>query len=146
MAGPGRAPKPVLTRPNDQARREAELKRVTSDDVLRGPELPDGDWHPQTVQWWDHWRRSPQAKLMTVTDWDVLAETAIFHTRLWQGEVSVGPELRLRVSKFGATVEDRLRLKMTLDDDLEAMKKAASPAAVPSDRKRRLLRAVNDGA
>jgi hypothetical protein len=143
MAGRGAAPKPQLTRPNDQARRDAATTRLSADGQVRGPELPDGDWHPRTVEWWQHWRESPQAQVMTTTDWDVLAETAIFHSRLWNGEVSVGPELRLRVAKFGATVEDRLRLRMQVEVEV---KEAAKPAGtVTKDRRRRLLKAVANG-
>jgi hypothetical protein len=144
MAGPGRAPSPQLTRPNDQARREKEIRRLAADGELRGPDLPEGDWHPRTLDWWETWRRSAQSVAFAPTDWDVLAETALLHTRMWNGEVSVAPELRLRVSKFGATVEDRLRLRMSLEQEQESTKSAS--ATVPSDRKRRLLRAVNDGA
>lgn len=142
MAGKGAAPKPVLSRSNDQARREAASTKITPDDVVRGPELPEGDWHPRTVAWWQTWRTSPQAKTFLATDWDVLAETALMHTRLWNGEVSIAPELRLRVAKFGATVEDRLRLKMLIDTDVDEAA-ASSKAAMPADRRRRLMSVVN---
>jgi hypothetical protein len=143
MAG-GRAPSPQLSRPNDQARREAASTKVAADGVLRGPELPDGEWHERTLAWWQTWRRSPQAQAFAETDWDVLAETALLHTRMWNGEVSIAPELRLRVAKFGATVEDRLRLKMLIQSDIDEVKTAKPVMA--TDRRRRLLKAVADGS
>jgi hypothetical protein len=143
MAG-GRAPSPQLSRPNDQARREAASTKVAADGVLRGPELPDGEWHERTIAWWQTWRRSPQAQAFAETDWDVLAETALLHTRMWNGEVSIAPELRLRVAKFGATVEDRLRLRMLIQSDIDEVK-TAKPA-MATDRRRRLLKAVADGS
>jgi hypothetical protein len=143
MAG-GRAPSPQLSRPNDQARREAASTKVAADGVLRGPELPDGEWHERTLAWWQTWRRSPQAQAFAETDWDVLAETALLHTRMWNGQVSIAPELRLRVAKFGATVEDRLRLKMLIQSDIDEVKTAKPVMA--TDRRRRLLKAVADGS
>ncbi len=141
MAGRGPAPKQTLSRANDQARREAEQTKLAADGVLRGPELPEWEWHPRTLAWWDTWRRSPQAKTFLPTDWDALAETATLHTRLWNGEVSVAPELRIRVAKWGATVEDRMRLKMAVDADAEAA--TAEKPAMPADRRRRLMSVVN---
>ncbi len=145
MGGRGPAPKPVLQRESRTAAREAAATKISADGTLRGPDLPEGEWHERTLAWWQTWRESPQARTFLPTDWDVLAETALMHTRLWNGEVSVAPELRLRVAKFGATVEDRLRLKMSVESDIDEA--AATPKAnVSADRRRRLLRAVNDGA
>lgn len=143
MAGRGPAPKPVLQRESrTQARNDAATK-LTADGDLRGPELPEGPWHPRTVEWWDTWRRSAQAQVMTPTDWDVLMETALLHTELWNGDTKAAAELRLRVAKFGATVEDRLRLKMQVDAEVEA----AGPVTqgVTSDRRKRLLKVVESG-
>jgi hypothetical protein len=144
MAGRGPAPKPVLQRESrTQARNDAATK-LAADGELRGPELPEGDWHPRTVVWWDTWRRSAQAQVLTPTDWDVLMETALLHTELWNGDTKAAAELRLRVAKFGATVEDRLRLKMQVDAEV----KQAAPAAPArkTDRRKRLLKAVSNGA
>jgi hypothetical protein len=90
---------------------------VASDDELRGPELPndalDGEWHPRTVAWWNTWRKSAQAQTFTDTDWDFLLDTALMHHTMWSaGRWEFASELRLRAAKFGATPEDRLRLRM----------------------------------
>ncbi|AJT67435.3 hypothetical protein T261_5819 [Streptomyces lydicus] len=80
------------------------------------PDLPDwpdeGDWPQRTREWWQMWRSSPQAEHFSSTDWDFLLDTALIHARLWSGESSAAAELRLRVAKFGATPEDRSRLRM----------------------------------
>jgi len=144
VAGRGPAPKPVLQRESRTAARDAEATKLAADGALRGPDLPEGDWHERTVAWWETWRRSAQAKTFLPTDWDVLAETALMHTRLWNGEVSVAPELRLRVAKFGATVEDRLRLKMAVETEVDDAVKAQAP--MPSDRRSRVMRVVRDSA
>lgn len=143
MAGRGPAPKPVLQRESrTQARNDAATK-LTADGDLRGPDLPEGDWHPRTLAWWDTWRRSAQAQVMTPTDWDSLMETALLHTRLWNNDPRVAAEVRLRVARFGATIEDRLRIKMQVDAEIDAA--APSTPVIKSDRRRRLLKAVSDG-
>lgn len=145
MAGRGRAPAQNLSRPRDQRRREQEIVTVEADDELRGPELPEGfDWPVATKDWWATWRRSPQAKTFTATDWDFLLDTAVLHAEYWGGDLKVAGELRLRVAKFGATPEDRARLK------LEVAKPAETPTSRPAQsgrsrtaRKARILRVVD---
>jgi hypothetical protein len=139
MAGPGRAPKQVLSRPRDTARRQAEMTKVAPDGVLRGPDLPDYDWHPRTLTWWETWRRSPLAQEFGQTDWDFLIDTAFLHSQMWNGEIRLASEVRLRAAKFGATPEDRLRLKVEVDQEAEQVKKAPASKA----RKARLLNVVN---
>lgn len=144
MAGRGPAPKPVRSRANDTARRDAEIHRLVPDDQVRGPELPDSvDWPAQTVKWWTTWRHSPLSQAFTETDWDFLTDTAMLHALYWQGETGVAAELRLRVAKFGATPEDRMRLKVQIDDG--SQKPQANTRESSADRRRRLLRVV-DGA
>jgi hypothetical protein len=90
---------------------------VTPDGTLRGPDLPDDrDWPDQTCRWWLTWRISPQSQTFTDSDWDFLLDTALLHAAFWSGNNTVAAELRLRVAKFGATPEDRLRLRMQVED------------------------------
>lgn len=120
MAGRGPAPKPNGRR----ARRNAD---PTPETILRfeeaeQPPLPDTQpWPDETIDWWKRWGDSPQAEHFAVTDWDFLLDTAILHAHLWgNGDHSVLPELRLRVAKFGATMEDRARLRMQFAEADEA--------------------------
>ena len=69
------------------------------------------------------WADSPLADDFTSTDWSELLDTATLHARLWMGVASVAPELRLRVAKFGATPEDRARLRITFAQADEAEEK-----------------------
>jgi hypothetical protein len=116
MAGRGPAPKA------DGERRRRNPKSVastvlTSDDEVRGPELPGGyDWPSPTREWWETWRSSPQASAFTATDWGFLLDTALLHAELWAGNAACASELRLRVAKFGATPEDRARLRMSIEE------------------------------
>lgn len=116
MAGRGPAPKD----PSKRRRRNADpvpTVVLSGDGQVRGPELPDGyDWPTQTRSWWETWRSSPQAQTLTDTDWDFLLDTALLHAELWSGNGAVAAELRLRVAKFGATPEDRARLRLQIGD------------------------------
>lgn len=111
MAGVGPAPK-------DPARRVRRAKgpdiRVVEYTPSSQPELPSGHyWPDETRAWWRMWAESPLAAEFSESDWLFLMDTAILHARLWgEGQVSVMPELRLRVAKFGATPEDRARLRI----------------------------------
>lgn len=116
MAGRGPAPK----NPAARRRRNADpvpTQVVVEDDEVRGPDLPDEfEWPSATVRWWETWRRSAQAQTFTATDWEFLLDTALLHASFWSGEAGVGAELRLRVAKFGATPEDRARLRLQIGE------------------------------
>ena len=114
MAGRGAAPKSTHQRPRDTQRRIDDKAIRVPDQPYTGsvPELPEHDWLPATLQWWDTWTTSPQAHMFTVTDWQFLIETAFLTNAFYGGNMSVASELRLRVAKFGATPEDRARLRL----------------------------------
>lgn len=139
MPGRGPAPKAERSRPNDTARREAEFTKVAADGVVRGPELPEGVWHPRTVEWWETWRRSPMAATFIEGDWSFLLDTAMLHTEMWNGETKHAAEIRLRVGKLAGTPEDRLRLRVQVDTEVA---KVAKPARMTDDRRERLLSIV----
>ena len=146
MAGRGPAPKGTRSRERDQRRREESLTILAADGDARGPELPDThDWPEATQAWWQTWRTSAQAKTFTDTDWSFLLDTAVLHAEFWLGDRSVAAELRLRAAKFGATPEDRARLKIEVGEPPEpkGRAKGLQPKAT-RDRRERLLRAVGD--
>lgn len=143
MAGRGPAPKdPGARRRRNQTE---DLTVVKADGEPHGPDLPDGlDWPDATRDWWETWRRSPQAALFTTTDWSFLLDTAVLHMEFWDGDRSVAGELRLRAAKFGATPEDRARLKLSVGEPSKPSRPAPRTRAAAA-RKDRLLRAVGDG-
>lgn len=112
----------------------------SSTTTVTPPELPsstpfrDLPWPERTRAWWDQWKSSPQAEHFTASDWDFLLDTAVLHAALWMGDTKAGPELRLRVAKFGATVEDRARLRMTFGD--EPKPDGKTPATTSSSRQK----------
>ncbi len=151
MAGRGFAPKATRSRARDTKRRDAEMRHVEDDGELRGPPLPEGvlpdgeDWHPRTRQWWDTWRRSPQAQTFIDTDWDFLLDTALLHAIMWsRGKWEFASEVRLRAAKYGATPEDRMRLKLQIDTPADKSAPAETPRST-SDR-RKNLRIVSEDA
>lgn len=121
MAGHGPAPKEAGRRRRRNAE-PAPNAALQADGRMRGPRLPAGvlpegeDWHVRTQAWWATWRKSAQAKTFTQTDWDFLLDTALMHHTMWtKGRWEFAGELRLRTAKFGATPEDRLRLRMQIE-------------------------------
>lgn len=113
MAGHGNT---IPKDPQQRRRRNADpvaTTYVSEDGQLRGPALPlNRDWPVETKAWWTSWRASAQSQTFTKSDWDFLLDTALLHAALWQGNLTAATELRLRLSKFGATPEDRARLRM----------------------------------
>jgi hypothetical protein len=141
MAGRGPAPKD----PAQRRRRNADpvpTQVVVDDGEVRGPELPgEFDWPSATMRWWETWRSSPQAQTFTSTDWDFLIDTALLHAEYWAGNTAVGAELRLRVAKFGATPEDRARLRLQVgerEEEKTPASKAPPNVARLEDRRKRL--------
>lgn len=133
MAGRGPAPKPA----DKRARTNADVVplRVVVAVPSAQPELPvrfravaDSDapfsevvdWPSATVEWWQMWGRSPLAASFTETDWAELLLAAFLHADFMEGNYKVAGELRLRTAKFGATPEDRLRLRIQFADVQEA--------------------------
>lgn len=76
---------------------------------------------------------------MSDTDWSFLLDTALMHHAMWEkGQWTLAAEVRLRVAKFGATPEDRMRLKMEL---APAEPEKNAPATVTAmDKYRRAAR------
>lgn len=144
MAGRGPAPK----NPDERRRRNLTepLTLVTPDGKTHGPALPDSeDWPDATLAWWETWRTCAQASTFTDTDWSFLLDTAILHMEFWDGDRSVAAELRLRAAKFGATPEDRARLKIAVGEPAPATPtRTRTPAA--RTRRDRVLKAVGDDA
>lgn len=128
MAGRGPAPKDPSTR----ARRNSggAQMRVIEVRTAAQPELPrrfvprddetgtfrdELDWPEATVAWWNTWAMSPLSGMFTAMDWAELQLAALAHAAVMEGDLKMLPELRLRTAKFGATPEDRARLKIQFE-------------------------------
>ena len=160
---PGPVPKSNPVRRNKPERREL----VKYDGVVRGFELPDAEgllpplrrkidgewvqvpqteWHPRTVAWWAAWRSSPQAmQMLTEVDWEYLLDTALMHNNLWTtGSFELASEVRQRMSMFGATPQDRMRLRMEVEVPAEQFPAGRSGdggavASMDDARRRKLM-------
>jgi len=78
------------------------------------------DWPSATVTWWEMWGTSPLASDFTETDWSELLIAAFLHAEFMEGNYKLAGELRLRTAKFGATPEDRLRLRIQFAQAVDA--------------------------
>ncbi|HMG44982.1 MAG TPA: hypothetical protein VK611_26855 [Acidimicrobiales bacterium] len=116
------------------------------------PELPEFDfqvkidgvfvtqewfWPERTRNWWRTWADSPLAPDFTESDWEFLLDTALIHAQFWNGDMKVASELRQRVGKFGATPEDRARLKVQFADADDATDRRERKKDMSESRKRR---------
>lgn len=117
MARPGPAPKD----PAQRVRRNKDSNQsfsLSSNGDLIGPELPsDREWCPATIEYFDTWRRSPNARAFEVTDWLVLLRCARMHHILETSSrysSMLASELRQCESRLGATIEDRQKLRMNI--------------------------------
>lgn len=147
MAGRGPAPKPSGRRARSNG--DPIPLRVITAEPVKQPELPEFDievagadgveiqsfhWPARTREWWRMWADSPLSEEFTSTDWSELLDTAVLHAKFWSGGTAVASELRLRVAKFGATPEDRARLRIVFAAADEAEKKTGPAKSARSRR------------
>lgn len=140
MAGMGPPPKDPDRRHRRNADPTPETKLAATGKV-EPPVLPvELGAHPEVSQWWQTWIDSPQAETFTATDWQFLYDTAFIAHAFYNGDLKVAPEFRLRVAKFGATPEDRLRLRLSIETPGTGTQNARSGGNVTNigDRRKRL--------
>lgn len=151
MAGQGPPPKPRNARARRNADRVAET--VLRAEVVEPPELPARYREfPEVAFWWQTWVDSPQAEILTSTDWLVLLETLpLVHAYYYSvgadglpNGLKYAAEIRLRVAAFGATPADRARLRMTFAAADEADRRRTSHSNESSRDLYPGLRIVND--
>lgn len=160
MAGNGPPPKSAEKRA--RANKDAVVMRILPAILASQPELPEFDvtttykaddgqvvtenapyeWSPLTLDWWQMWANSPLAVDFTSTDWSELRDTALLHSEYWRGNFKLAGELRLRTAKFGATPEDRLRLRITFAQAVEAETKTVN--AISSRERFAGMRVANE--
>lgn len=145
MAGRGPAGKEQRQRERDTPEFESVQIEAVSFHALPDDLLPDGEtWHPATSRWWQTWAESPLATNLPATDWCELEACAVLHHEFMRKRTfTLASELRLRVAKFGATPEDRMRLKIKVDAPA-APKRTGNLAAVPTDIRSRRSRLAEE--
>lgn len=150
MAGIGPPPKPPDQRARgnraSDGRRAVIPLRVIHAEPEAQPDLPTGvEWHPQTMKWWKMWADSPLSTNFTANDWSELIDTALIHTKYWEGDMRSATELRLRAAKFGATPEDRARLRIQFATAEEIEQKSKDRATNPQRSRERYSQPSKDG-
>jgi hypothetical protein len=116
MAGNGPPPSENKRRRNKDEFAEHAVT-VDSGGEMHGPQLPDADrYEPVTVDWYETWRRAPQAAAFTVTDWQRLHMLAPIVDAYWKAPTTkLLSEIRLNESLLGATHVDRMRARIKVE-------------------------------
>ncbi|MFD7336656.1 hypothetical protein ACFV98_11715 [Streptomyces violascens] len=70
-------------------------------------------------RFWKTWASAPQTEHWLETDWAELELTTRLVDAFYQGNVRLAGEIRQRVGRWGATTEDRARLRMNFDQQAE---------------------------
>lgn len=149
MAGVGPPPKS----PERRARRNKspEMQVIISEPVKQPvlpKRMPNGEpWPEITRAWWRMWGKDPLAAEFRATDWAELRDTAAIHGAYWSGDLKMAGELRLRTAKFGATAEDRARLRIQYaaadEADDKRERRRAGSAGEETKRRYSRLKAVD---
>lgn len=139
MAGHGPPPAQSKRRRNADP---VPVQTVIADGVVHGFDLPEGvlpddqAWHPQTVALWEALRRSPLLAEEPELGWQFLIDTALMHHTMWaKGRWEFASEVRLRLAKYGATPEDRMRLRVKVTTPEQAEKAEAAPTPTAARRR-----------
>lgn len=113
MGSRGPAPKDNAVRRNKH-----EYETEISAEAQPGRELPRGLGISTSgaKRFWKTWSESPQSATWLETDWAELEITTLLVDQLYKGDYKLAGEIRQRVAKWGATNEDRARLRMKLEE------------------------------
>ncbi|MES9589974.1 hypothetical protein ABWK57_14095 [Streptomyces sp. NPDC094045] len=139
----GPAPKPNAVRRNaDHALGEHELALKAID----GRALPKalGVSTGGAKRFWKTWAEAPQTQHWLETDWAELELTTKLVDAFFQGDVKLAGEIRQRVGKWGATTEDRARLRMNFDKQAEDEATKAAQQATTSDMDEELFKMLSE--
>lgn len=112
--------RPLKAQPQDGgSRRQFEFTELGREPVKDAPQLGrrpgGGRWLVEVREWWETWRRSPQASQFVDTDWRTLRRAAFLLDLFYrEPSASLAAEVRQIESKLGATVDDRMRLRLRI--------------------------------
>lgn len=104
--------------PSVRARRNKTSTAATLSPVhdVEAPDLPERDWHPQTLAWWADVWASPMAPEYDDSDKHGLFLLAVLVDRFWTSpHWTLAAEIRLQRQCFGLSPMDRRRLQWEID-------------------------------
>lgn len=133
----GRRPTESPSRARDAGRAEFGITDIGAEPVKGAPKLGrrpgGGAWLPATRKWWSVWQRAPQASQFQETDWQTLEMLAPLVDAYFRDPTSARwSEIKQTHAKLGATVADRMQLRMRI-----GAKVPAEPAPEEGDGKRK---------
>ncbi|MFC9231346.1 hypothetical protein ACFTZI_20690 [Streptomyces decoyicus] len=137
-----RGPKP---KPNAVRRNKHEHAQELEAVAQPGREMPRGLGITTAggKRFWLTWSRAPQTQSWSETDWTELEITTRLVDEFYRGELKFASEIRMRVAKWGATTEDRARLRMKLDVESEETPEQVDPDLSVSDIDEELFKLLN---
>ena len=121
-----------------RANRASTAATLTDGRTVIRPDLPDRDWHPLTVEWWDDLWASPMAGEYHPSDRHGLFILAALVDAFWGSpSKELAGEIRLQRQAFGLTPYDRRRLEWTIETAEDAKdrgqaRRGAAPVRQPS--------------
>ncbi|MFD5689621.1 phage terminase small subunit [Streptomyces rubiginosohelvolus] len=139
-----RGPKP---KENAIRRNKHEYAQTLSSSTTEGRALPPGLGIKTAGarRFWRTWATSPQASNWAETDWAELEITVKLVDAFYGGDVKLAGEIRQRVAKWGATTEDRSRLRISLEETGQDQgDEPDSPDPATSDLDEELFRLLSD--
>ncbi|GAA0406283.1 hypothetical protein GCM10010357_29070 [Streptomyces luteireticuli] len=139
----GPAPSPNARRRNaTHALGEHELTPTSGE----GRALPDalGITTGGARRFWKTWASAPQTQHWLETDWAELEITTKLVDEFYSGNVRLAGEIRQRVGRWGATTEDRARLRMNFDEQVEEEAAKAAQEAATADMDAELFRMLSE--
>ncbi|MEU1071547.1 MULTISPECIES: hypothetical protein [unclassified Streptomyces] len=139
----GPAPNPNAVRRNTS---HALGEKKLTGQAGAGRELPKALGIETTAakRFWKTWSHAPQTEDWMETDWSELEVTTKLVDAFYQGDTKLAGEIRQRVGKWGATTEDRARLRMSFDKQADEAEKDDKPAS-ESDIDTELYRLLSEG-
>lgn len=96
-------------------------------------------------RFWKTWASAPQTEDWMETDWAELEVTVKLVDAFYKGETKLAGEIRQRVGKWGATTEDRARLRMSFDKQAQMEAGRAPESASESDIDTELYKLLSEG-
>ena len=139
MALKGPTPKDKPSRERSEKRREIPTTEVVLGEAkVKAPALKNAaKHHPRTRDWWKRWCGAPQASLFGETDWGRLQDLAWIMDEFYAEPTTARmAEIRLNEAKLGATIEDRLHLRIRFRDPKKDPKPGDEPAGAEEKPKR----------
>lgn len=138
---------PLIPKPPEMRQRRNKTSTRATLYVLDPPKkpdwkLPEGDWHPLTLTWWEGVLGSPMVSEYLQADYHGLILVAHLIEQYWTDpKVATAAEIRMQEQRFGLSPMDRRRLQW----EVRRIEGTERPPAPPATRRdpRTILRNIS---